>query len=276
MSMRRNLVVVRAGDNSVHPGWLLGGERNFDLYVSYFGNDTNRYADRAEYHENRKGMKWPVIGELLARQPELQERYDYIWLPDDDLVADAVTISRMFDYARAFGLALAQPALTRDSYYTWPLLLQDTRYLLRFTRFIEVMAPVFDRAALTACLPTFTESASGWGLDSVWPQLLQGRGGDALAIIDAAAVRHSRPVGGGELYKATGTSVAIGDRDAIFEKYGLSTECLADARYFQGGVRCVRPGPLARFVQDIGHAVRRMNYRRLWRRTLARRRGSGA
>jgi len=267
---RRNLVVVRAGDNSVHPGWL-DGERDFDLYVSYFGNQPDRYADQAEFHENQKGMKWPVIGELIQRQSELLEQYDYFWFPDDDLITDTATINRMFAHARAFGLALAQPALTAESYRTWPLLLQDPRYLLRYTRFIEVMAPVFDRDALARCLPTCTESTSDWGLDSLWPRLLEDRGREALAIIDATAVYHSRPVGGGELYKTTGTSAAIGDRDALFARYGLGTEALADARYFQGGVQRQWQGPLANLLQSIGHGLRRWNYRRLWRRELARR-----
>jgi hypothetical protein len=270
MSHRRNLVIVRAGDNSVHPGWLADPNRNFDIFVSYFGNQPGRYADSADYHEDRKGMKWPVLGELLQARPELIERYDYVWLPDDDLVADTATIDRLFDFARAYRLALAQPALTRNSYYTWPLLLQDPRYHLRFTRFIEVMAPVFDRAALRTCLPTFTESHSGWGLDSVWPRLLAERGEQAIAIIDAVAVYHSRPVGGGELYKRTGLKAALLDEERVMAKYGLDRRALVEARYFSSGVRQVSL-PLWRRLRDrISRATRIANYRRLEQRTRRR------
>lgn len=271
---RRNLVIVRAGDNSVHPGWLVDAERNFDVFVSYFGNQPDRYADGVEFHENRKGMKWPVLGELLQARPELVERYQYFWFPDDDIVTDTATINRMFDFAAAYRLALAQPALTRNSYFTWPLVLQDARYQLRYTRFVEVMVPVLDRAALRTCLPSFTESSSGWGLDSLWPALLAGRGEEAIAIIDAVAVYHSRPVGGGELYKNSGTSKANLDKDALFARYGLTTELLADARYFSGGVRRESPGWLARRLQAVSHALRRFNYRRLERRKRARQPGA--
>ncbi|MFN7136575.1 MAG: DUF707 domain-containing protein [Thermomonas sp.] len=266
MSQRRNLVIVRAGDNSVHPGWLAGPGRSFDLFVSYFGNQPGRYAEQAEYHEDRKGMKWPVLGELLQAHPELVERYEHFWLPDDDLVADTATIDRMFDFARAYRLALAQPALTRNSYYTWPLLLQDARYQLRFTRFVEVMAPVFDRDALRICLPTFTESTSGWGLDSLWPRLLAARGEQAIAIIDAAAVYHSRPVGGGELYKSTGFKAALVDEDRVMAKYGLDRRALVEARYFSGGVRQVRLPLWRRLLDPLSRSLRRANYRRLERR----------
>lgn len=266
MSQRRNLVLVRAGDQSTHPEWLEGADRNFDIFVSYFGKQEDRYADSAEYHENRKGMKWPILGELLQAHPELVDRYAYFWFPDDDLVASTETVNRMFDHAAAFQLALSQPALTRDSYFTWPLLLHDASYELRFTRFIEVMGPVFDRSALRVCLPSFTESTSGWGLDSLWPGLLADRGEEAIAIIDAAPVRHSRPVGGGELYKNTGMSVANQDKAALFAKYGLTVDVLADARYFSGGVRRVRPGWLATRLAAISRSLRQFNYRRLERR----------
>lgn len=266
MSHRRNLVIVRAGDNSVHPGWLTGETRNFDIFVSYFGNQPGRYANHAEYHEDRKGMKWPVLGELLRAHPALIERYDYFWLPDDDLVAETATLNRMFDFAAAYRLALAQPALTRNSYYTWPLLLQDARYHLRYTRFIEVMAPVFDRAALRVCLPTFGESASGWGLDSLWPRLLADRDEPAIAIIDATPVYHARPVGGGELYRHAGMSGAQRDKQALLEQHGLDSRVLVDARYFTGGVRHVRLPLWKRAIDRLTRALRTANYRRLERR----------
>jgi len=35
---RRNLVIVRAGNSSLHPEWLKGdGARNWDIVVNYFG-----------------------------------------------------------------------------------------------------------------------------------------------------------------------------------------------------------------------------------------------
>ena len=270
MSHRRNLVIVRAGDNSVHPGWLADADRNFDIFVSYFGNEQDRYKDSADYHENRKGMKWPVLGELLQARPELVERYAQYWFPDDDIVTDAATISRMFDFASAYRLALAQPALTRESYFSWPLLLQDVRYQLRYTRFVEVMAPLFDRDALRTCLPTFTESTSGWGLDSVWPRLLADRGEQAMAIIDATAVYHSRPVGGGELYKNTGFKAAPADEEQVMARYGLDRRALVEARYFSSGVRQV-PLPRWRRLRDrISRVTRIANYRRLEQRARNR------
>ncbi len=44
MARRKNLVIVAAGDASLHEGWLAGaGERSWDLIVNYFGEDPQRY-----------------------------------------------------------------------------------------------------------------------------------------------------------------------------------------------------------------------------------------
>jgi hypothetical protein len=42
---------------------------------------------------------------------------------------------------------LAQPALTKNSYFSHPLLLQVSNFIYRETNFVEVMAPCFSKIA---------------------------------------------------------------------------------------------------------------------------------
>ena len=63
---RRNLVVLRAGDASLHPGWLDREVRDFDLFVSYYGSTPGRHADSADLYEMRSGPKWTGIDALSA------------------------------------------------------------------------------------------------------------------------------------------------------------------------------------------------------------------
>jgi hypothetical protein len=197
---RKNLVVLRAGDGSLHPQWLAGPQRDFDLFVSYYGKVEGRHRDSADLWEHRPGPKWSCIADLMAAHPGLVEQYDAFWFPDDDLAADTDTLNRMFALFQGFGLKLAQPALTRDSYFSWRQLLQRDEFVLRHVAFVEVMAPLFTRSSLQLCLPSFGSSRSGWGLDWVWPKLLGGGEDGRIAILDATPVKHTRPVGG-ELYK---------------------------------------------------------------------------
>jgi hypothetical protein len=220
---RRNIVIVRAGDKSLHPGWLnaAGEERTWDLIVSYFGSDPERYRGGDWLRIDAKGPKWPVLHDLIRDQEELVRKYDYVWLPDDDLACTCRDINRLFEVCRERKLALAQPALTADSYFTYALTLHSPGFRIRYTTFIEVMAPCFDRETMWKLLPTLTENSSGWGLDKLWPTLL---GDDArMAIVDEIQTRHTRPIGGGELYRANKAQgkTAWDENEELLKKYQI-------------------------------------------------------
>ncbi len=253
----RNLIVLRAGDASLHREWIAGPQRDFDLFISYYGSNPGRWQADADFYEQRSGPKWPCLADVLSEHRQLIDRYDAIWLPDDDLSADMDGINRMFAFFCAHRLCLAQPALTRNSYHTWNTLLQDPDCHLRFTRFVEVMAPIFSRDALRVCAPTFAESRSGWGLDWVWPTLCEREGLDGIAIIDATPVRHTRPVGG-ELYKNHRDLDPQADARRVVRKYGLQ-EVRAVAKY--SIERKVKDVPLAP-IERLSYWLRRMNGRR--------------
>jgi hypothetical protein len=231
----RNLVVLRAGDRSLHGEWARGGPRDFDVFISYFGDTPDRYCDDADFHEARRGAKWPALAALVAERAAWFDEYDAVWFPDDDLAASTATVERMFAFFHANALCLAQPALTRNSFFTWTTLLQHPDSQLRFTRFVEVMAPIFSRPALRLCAPTFAESPSGWGLDWVWPHLCEQAGLGRIAVLDATPVWHTRPVGG-ELYRNHPALDPRADAERVLRRYGLR-EVRAIAKYsFQGRV----------------------------------------
>ncbi len=119
------------------------------------------------------------------------------------------------------------------------------------------MAPVFSRAALRLCAPTFAQSRSGWGLDWLWPRLCDEAGLGRIAIIDATPVRHTRPVGG-ELYRNHPGMDPRADAERILRRYGIE-EVRAVAKYsFEGRVREV-PLPL---LERLLYWLKRLNGRR--------------
>ena len=192
---KRDLVIVRAGDKSLHRGWGADTpECGFDLIVSYFGADPSAFRLPYENRVDYMGGKWDGIHALFAQQPELLDRYQYFWLPDDDLEADGATIQAMFANMRRFDLHIAQPALTLDSYFTHLAFLRCNSFELRFIDKIEVMAPCLRSDILAKILPLFEHSMSGFGLDSLWTRLGTDNTGKS-AIFDALPVRHTRPVG---------------------------------------------------------------------------------
>ncbi len=193
--------MARAGDNSLHRHWLSGGPRNFDLFLSCYGKDPSRHEGTAEHIRPMGSTKWPALHDHIRAEPGLAAAYEAIWFPDDDILADAPTISRMFETFSLFGMALAQPALTAESHHTHPIVLRHPAYVLRRTNFVEVMAPILDARALALLVPTFAQARVGWGLDYLWPVILERAGlREAIGIIDAAPVTHTRAVGGGDIY----------------------------------------------------------------------------
>jgi len=172
------------------------GDRNWDLIVGYTGDDPDRFrsphAVRVDV-EDTGGSKWTVISQLIRTMSETIEQYDYVWFPDCELMTEMASINALFDICAAYGLSLAQPALTADSYLNHAITRVDPGYVLRYTNFVETMAPCFSREFLRRCAPDFAAATAGLGLDSLWPTLLDDESPDnTMAVIDATTVRNVR------------------------------------------------------------------------------------
>jgi len=101
-------------------------------------------------------------------------------------------INEFFHIARTFKLNLSQPAL-HDLNVEHKILIQRPSMLLRYTNFVEIMAPLLSIQALLHLMPTLdnNEIKSAWGLDFVWPYLLNNQN---VAVIDKTPMTHTRPV----------------------------------------------------------------------------------
>ena len=220
----RFLVVVRAGDASLHPTWIDAARpRTFDLVVSHYGADPSRYRDAPFPRIDDAGQKFHGLKHLFLRDGSWRG-YDWIWLPDDDLATEHDQIDRLFAVAEAAALDLAQPSLEWHSHYSYDVTLHSPAFALRYTNVVEVMAPCFSRELLERALPTFDANQSSWGLSFVWAKLAAGRS-HRSAIVDLANVTHTRPIGGPayDLLRARGLDPAA-ERTELLVRYGLSPQ----------------------------------------------------
>lgn len=216
--MNQYLIIARVGDNSLHPEWLKEKSPNFDIFLSYFGDELNKYREQATYYEQVKGGKWPEIARIVNDNSDIMAKYDAIWMPDDDLLISTKEINRMFNFFNALELDLAQPSLSKNSYFSYSQLLNIPQNLIRYVNFVEVMAPIFSGSGLEQLKHTFSMSPSGWGLDSVWPKVIKNPNKRKIAILDVTQVIHTRPVGG-ELYKKNPNLSPQADVDALVESF---------------------------------------------------------
>lgn len=203
--MRPVLLIVRAGDRSLHPRWLEGAaERRFDLHISYFGKAEAPFADRpADVTLScEPGMKFPGLADCLDKIEARLGDYRWIGLPDDDLLSDAPTWNQAVGLLEELEPRLAQPALHPRSFYSHQITLQRPGLKARWTDFVEVMTPILDRDLLEQVRSRFRDSLSGWGLDYLWSRTA----GERACILDAAPVLHTRKVMSGASYQAIGDS----------------------------------------------------------------------
>jgi hypothetical protein len=192
--MKQYLALFRAGPNSLHPAAVERlSEQNFDYALSWFGDQPPQHAAGAVFVHNQKGPKWPGLEQTIVAHWDTVKQYRYIWLPDDDLLCQPELVSKMFAVCSDLQLELAQPALTTDSYFTHVITLQHSAFQVRFTNFVEIMAPVLSIDLFARIFHSLQGNISGYGLDALWPRFTQlGR----VAIIDDTPVKHTRPVGG--------------------------------------------------------------------------------
>jgi hypothetical protein len=240
---RRTLVVLRAGDDSLHPAWLAGSlpdRRNWDLHLSYFDDQVFPFQTRPSdvTLSFEKGTKALGTTACLKKLADRTWSYDWIWLPDDDLAANLGTLNRFFEIVEEYKLDLAQPALGSGSYVSYDITRQRPHMMLRFTTFVEIMAPCFSRYALKLCLPYLDATVSSWGPNHLFPKLL-GYPSDRIAIVDETPVLHTRPVGMGPnslLAKQLGGSPNI-ERMNFLRRHGVTPRfdtwggITADRRY---------------------------------------------
>ena len=234
---RKNLVIVRAGDSSLHPEWLQGPgaeARTWDIIVNYFGDDPDKYRSGDAVRIDSKGPKWPALSALIQANAPLIADYERVWLPDDDLRCQCDDVNRLFEIFEREKLDLAQPSLRHESYVAHMAVLHNGSFRLRYTNFVEVMAPCFTAAALTKLLPTFDENLSGWGLDYVWPMLL---GPEAnVAIIDDVQILHTRPIGAANYGALKERGITAWDEmNELLARHGVKKRGVVIHRAITGG-----------------------------------------
>jgi hypothetical protein len=196
--MRNNLILASVGDESVHRSWLSSASRTFDVALVYFGDRPGRFREDADYYVARKGIKYSLLHDVAQNElDEILFRYSHVWMPDDDIAAETPLINELFRLAAVHGLAICQPAIGAGD-VSFKALRAQPEYLLRYSRFVEIMCPLFSREALRCVLPTFKLNVSAWGIDWLWASMF---GPQDLAVIDATPVHHTRPLSSGGVHR---------------------------------------------------------------------------
>ena len=215
--MARDLAICPVGrDWASHLQWPRGA-RSFDLFLVNYADIPGRYREDADHYAEGNGFKLELLADAIERNRDVVDRYDAIWLPDDDLAISVEHANLLFRRFRELGLVMGQPALVGAN-VNHASTRRDPRFLYRFVTFVEMMCPIFTREALDQVLDTFRLSRSGWGVDCVWARRFRER---PVAILDEIPVRHLKPCSGDNPYyrklRAEGFDAAEELRRVVYE-----------------------------------------------------------
>lgn len=206
---RRNLVIVAAGDKSLHPEYA-NTYREFDLWIVYFGSDQtvqDRFSETADRLIPAKGMKLELIrkifveGVLFDHSHDLS-KYKYIMFPDDDIhfPRGAESLNYLFRTAEMVRADIFQPAIANRN-YSWGCTLQIPGAFCHRVNMAEVMMPGFSYEVLTRgflpAIHTMDFMKSGWGIEAITMRLSEAQLRRPLRtfVLDCVPVIHTRPPG---------------------------------------------------------------------------------
>lgn len=220
----KNIVIAPCGNKKYlfKENWLKEKDKKeFDLCLLFYHEEIKEPSlyEEVDYFFHLRDYKWFMLHKLFTElKPEWLQQYDYFYFLDDDIGIDTEEINQMFRLSKVVGASISQASLSADSFCSWPMFKQRKDCFMRYVGQIEVMAPLFDQASLKICLPSFIGNRSSWGVDSVWSKLL-GYPEDKLVVFDTVVMRHTLPVGGGELYQKLGVN-PHDEWKMITEKFG--------------------------------------------------------
>ena len=193
----KNVIISRNGPNSLHQEWLINSDsKSWDLILLYYDEDSFR---RTQSQEGKSyfypGGKWEAYYNFFRDYPEVLNDYDFFWFADDDISIQGKAINKMFQSMNDYDLDIAQPAMSLDSYFSYLVTIQCEFLKIRFSNFVEVMAPCLRKSVVKDMLPFFKDAFTGMGLDSIWTHKTR-KEPNKIAILDEVVMTHTRPVGG--------------------------------------------------------------------------------
>jgi hypothetical protein len=189
-----NLVICPVGDASYHHAWLRGANRNFDLFLIYYGAKPGCFRQDAEYYLESGGVRSKLerIAEGYEAISSRLSRYSAICIPDNDILTTAKGFNRLFEEFRRYDLDWGHPSIAWPCMNGIPLQWHNPFTRVRYVNGTEMLCPVFKRDLFLRLLPTFGYNRSAWGIDLLWARMLENSGAK-IALLDAVSFYHLHP-----------------------------------------------------------------------------------
>ena len=185
----KNLVFTSAGNNTnFHKLWI-GPDKNYDIMVVYYGNDEKmfkNYESKVDYIMKRKGSKFQNFHYVYNNHLDIINKYDRFFILDDDIIFNVNDINEMFHLSQKYNFWICGPTFknVKECKLSHHITISKPNTLFRYTNFIEVNVPLFNRYALDMLMKHFDPILIGWGIDFLYIWACGNDKKDKYALID--------------------------------------------------------------------------------------------
>lgn len=156
----------------------------------------SRHAVESSILTMKPQGKFANVDEAIAAAPRPLAAYDWLVITDDDVAVPRSFLDAYLALAQAGDLAISQPAHRFASYASYEITRRRYGSLVRSSRFIEIGPLTVLRADTFSDLIPFPPSRWCYGIDVLWTEIAHRRGW-RMGIVDAAPIRHLKPVARG-------------------------------------------------------------------------------
>lgn len=170
-----NFVFTSAGDNTNFDKLWIDKNKNYDVYVIYYG-DNNTVYDKyksntyIKHIERRKGSKYQNFLYFYNTYPDIINKYDRFFILDDDIIFNVDDINKMFSISREYNLDICGSSFIPPSKISWGITRHVENRLLTYTNFVEVNTMLFNKNALLNLMKYLVPELLCWGIDvlAIW------------------------------------------------------------------------------------------------------------
>ena len=189
--MKKNLIFSSFGDVAQLPNWI-GSDQNYDIWITYYGDDENKYnhyKQYAQFIKKSKGSKFQNFNLIWKDFHSELNKYERFFILDDDIIFDSYKdINKMFNFARDESTWICGPTFKPLGKISHVLTQTDKSASFRYVNFVEVNTPLFSNFAINKFMKHYDKSLIGWGLDFYYIQILGHAAKNRYALFDEVSV----------------------------------------------------------------------------------------
>ena len=141
--------------------------------VVYYGKNEekyNQYAKKVDYILKRKGSKFQNFDYVYKNHKDIIKKYDRFFILDDDIIFKTKDINEMFKLSRQYNFWICGPTFKKvpECKISHPVTVSQPNNFFRYTNFIEVNVPLFNKQALDKLMDYYDPELIGWGIDYLY------------------------------------------------------------------------------------------------------------